>query len=256
MKRLFVIAISTLLLVPVLAGCRFSIDVNGVSIGPGTRYDVNDTKELDAQGASGVKIVTVSDDVVVKSGGGRVLAELVGECRSTTKPVWLDARAEGGSIVIEVKYPLGITNSNTMLTVTIPEGFVGDFEAGTVSGDVEAQGLPFRLGAVNLHTISGNIDFGADACTRVRAGSTSGEVTLDKLACETDVSTVSGGVDVSVPQEAAFSVDFGSVSGDFTSTHAGISVDRADGGFAADANGGGALLKVNTTSGDLRLNGR
>lgn len=271
MKRLIPAVICIFALALALSGCGISVGLGGL----GTRYDVNEEKELDAAGAGSVKIATVSDDIIVRSGGDKVLARLTGECRSTSKPVWLDARRSGDSIIIEVEYPIGITNCNTMLEVTIPEGFAGDFEAGTVSGDVEADGLPFKLGDVNAHTISGAIRFSTASCSRVKAETTSGVITLSKLACEVEAhsvsgnieldydvfaaskaGTISGGVEVTLPQEAAFRVQFDSVSGNFSSTHSGVDVSHADGGFSADANGGGELLEVDTTSGGFRLAGK
>lgn len=271
MKRLIPAVICIVALALALSGCGISVGLGGL----GTRYDVNEEKELDAAGARSIKISTVSDDIIVRSGGDKVLARLTGECRTTSKPVWLDARRSGDDVVIEVEYPIGITNCNTMLEVTIPEGFAGDFEAGAVSGDVEADGLPFKLGEVYVHTISGAIRFSTVTSTRVKAETTSGGITLSRLACETDAHSisgnieldydtfaaskagaVSGGVEVTLPQEAAFRVQFDSVSGNFSSTHAGVDVNHADGGFTADANGGGELLKVNTTSGGFRLAGK
>lgn len=276
MKKFLAAALCALLLVPVLAGCGLSVRLGGVRLtGPGTRYDVNDSAEFDTAGVESIRISAVSDDIIVKSGGEKVLAELRGECRGTSRPVWLDARREGSEIVVEVKYPSVITSSDTELTVTIPAEYAGGLKASSVSGGVEAGGLPFRLGRVELNTVSGRIGFGCESFESMKANTISGNVALSGIRAQTDVQTtsgdvsldygafaetsvrtVSGGVEASVPQGDAFSVEFGSVSGDFTSTHSAISVDRADRGFQGSANGGGQLLKVGTTSGGFVLKGK
>lgn len=276
MKKIIASILCVLLLLPILAGCGLNLRLGDIEIsGSGQRFDVNDSKELDMAGAESIRISSVSDDIVVKSGGSKVLAELKGDCYSTSKPVWLDARRDGGSIVIEVKYPGIITSDDTMLTVTIPADYAGDFSASSVSGDIDAQGLPFKLRQVTLGSVSGNIGFAADSFTKLKADTTSGGITLSGIAAETaagsisgdvsleynvfaetSVTTISGGVEASIPQNAAFKVSFGSVSGNFSSTHPGIAVDNADRSFSGSANGGDALLKVHTTSGNLRITGK
>ncbi len=259
-------------------GWRFGNLINNsgsISFGPGQTYDVNDRQELDLEGVEAISIVAVSDDPVLVAGGKKVVAELKGRCRSTGGPVSLDARKAGSTLIIEVKYPITSSVIDTTLTITIPESFAGDLQVSTTSGDVTGMGLPFRLGNVDLHTVSGDIDFNVAGWSRLVAGTVSGRVRLTGVASDTTVkttsgdvsleyaafakttvSTVSGGVKAAIPDGDGFIVDFSSTSGDFMSSHPALKISGADGGFYGAANGGNAALKVNTTSGDLDVYGK
>ncbi len=259
-------------------GWRFGNLINhsgSISIGPGQNYDVNDRQELDLEGVEAIRIVTVSDDPVLVASGTKVVAELKGRCRSTVGPVSLDARKEGSTLVVEVKYPITSSMIDTTLTISIPESFTGDLQVSTTSGDVSGNGLPFRLNNVDLHTISGDIDFNTAGWSKLVAGTVSGRVRLAGIAADTNVkttsgdvsleygvfakttvSTVSGGVKAVIPDGDGFIVDFSSTSGDFMSSHPALKINGADGGFYGAANDGSAALKVNTTSGDLDVYGK
>lgn len=242
-----------------------------VNIGPGRLYDVNDRAELDMEGVTAVEITTVSDRVTMLAGGEKAVAELKGQCRNVNGPIYMDARRNGGKVEIVVKYPRGSSNSSTSLTVTIPAGYRGDIRIKTVSGGIRAEDLPCELGRVSLDTTSGSIRLGASSFTRLNAGSVSGSIRVAGIAAETDIHTtagkveleyaaaaetrvvtVSGGVRASIPANAAFSVDFNSVTGGFRSNHPGLNVNKAGRGFTSITQGA-PLIKVNTVSGGFRI---
>jgi hypothetical protein len=237
---------------------------------------VNDHKDLDMAGVDSIAIITVSDDVTLRSGGDKAAASLVGQCRTTGMPVHLEVSRDGGALRIEVKYQatFGFNSSNTRLTVDIPSGFQGNLSISTVSGNVRAEGLPFALKDTSLNTISGDVHFSTVGFVSLKAGTTSGDVTIGNIAAkttvhtisgsialdyaeaaETNASTVSGKVKAILPAASDFSVDFGSVSGDFRSTHPNLNVSGADRGFES-VKAGAPSIKVNTTSGDFRIEGK
>jgi hypothetical protein len=248
----------------------FNIDFhNFVPIGPGTLYDVDDREELDMAGVERITIESVSDNVTVLSGGEKTVATLQGQCRSALGPVKLSASKNGSTLAIEVQYPRTISNSNTRLTVTIPESYGGDLSVKTVSGGIYSEGLPQKLGNVTLHAVSGNIRFGAQSFTEGKADTTSGGVRITGItgrttvttvsghveldytaAVATTVRTVSGSVDASIPESAAFQVDYGTVSGSFRDRK---STER---GFKGSMPGALVLFKVDTTSGDFVITGK
>jgi DUF4097 and DUF4098 domain-containing protein YvlB len=250
---------------------------NIAGLGAGKQYDINDSKELDMAGADSIVISSVSDNVTVLGGGEKVAATLKGTCNSTGGPVTLEATRSGNTINIQVKYPrsIGFNSNNTALTVTIPEQYAGDMKVSTVSGGISGESLPFKLQDVTLSTTSGGIHFSTAAYTTLKASTISGDVSLTGIQADTavnttsgqvslsygefaptTVSTVSGCVDAAIPQSASFRVDFSSVSGEFSSTHPGIAVDKADHSFSGSAAGGTALLKVNTVSGGFAISGK
>jgi hypothetical protein len=264
----------------IAAGGGGSWNVRGVNwknlgmIGPGTVYDVNDRADLDLAGVDRITIATVSDDINLQNGTG--LAELKGQCRSTNGPVKLETRKEGSRLYIEVKYPtFGSTNNSTDLTVTLPAEYNGDIDIHTVSGSINAGSMEQQLGNVNLGTISGDIDFYAKSFSSIKAGTTSGGVKLQAIAAETEVNTISGRVSLDysafaatsvntisgdvtaqLPSEVACDLKFGTVSGDFRSSYEGLGVKNASHGFEGTIGSGGELLKVNTTSGNFKLEGK
>jgi lia operon protein LiaG len=275
MKRILALILGIILLSTAFAGCGIVIRRGDIEIGGiGQIFEVNDRAEQEMSGVDKVVISTVSDDLNLKSGGDKVLAELQGQCRSVSKPVWLETHKDGSTLYIEVKYPQTISNNDTTLTVTIPVEYAGSLTMNTVSGDVQAEDLPFKLQKTTVGTVSGEINFSTASFTSLKVNSISGDVSVSGIAAETaastvsgevkldyaafaatTVGTVSGNVDAGIPTSASFKVDFNSVSGDFSSSHPGIAVDRADGGFSGSASGGTELIKVNTTSGDFKISG-
>lgn len=262
------------------AGGAFSISggpglhFGGFMFGPGQTYDVNDHKTLEMAGVNSIVIAAVSDDVTMLSGGDQIVADLVGQCRTAGTPVHLETRMNGGTLTIEVKYPIGSNSSSTRLAVTIPSGYQGSLSIATVSGGIRSEDMPFRLQQVNLNSVSGNIRFGTESFTRLGAGSVSGDVYISGITAGTTVETTSGKVELDyaetadtsvtsisgdvrayIPGSAAFSVDFGSISGTFRSSHPSLDISKASRGFTSTKEGA-PTIRVHTTSGDFRIEGK
>jgi lia operon protein LiaG len=272
MKKFLILLVCIVLLLPA-TGCGLAFSWGGhTAIGPGQTFDVNDHGAFDLQGVNNIRIVTVSDNAVVLAGGSQADATLKGQCSSTTKPEWLDARKEGDTVVFEVKYPVGTTSSSTVLTVTIPESYQGNLSVTTVSGDILAGSLPFRLQQVNLGTVSGDVQFGVASFTRLDAGTTSGEINIAGIAAPvtvhsvsgnigldytefaaTQATTVSGDVTATIPANASFKVDFGSISGGFSSNYPALSASSSKAGFSGATATGAQTIKVNTTSANFEI---
>jgi hypothetical protein len=272
MKKIFILFLCIALLLPA-AGCGWAFRI-GKAAGPGQAYDVNDHKELDMAGVDSVVITGVADDITVKAGGDKTVADLVGQCRTTGNPVHLETSTDGGALRIEVKYPGNCTFCDTKLTVTIPAGYRGGLSVTTVSGSIRAESLPFALEDVKLGTISGGIAFSTASYASLDAGTTSGRIEIGDIAAKTNAHTISGSIsldyaemanttasavsgtiEASIPGSAVFSVDFGSISGSFRSTHPSLDVTSASHGFESRKDGA-PLLKANTTSGNLRISGK
>ena len=256
-------------------GKGFHINFSNIPpIGPGELFEVNDRFDVDINGVNRIEIISISDDANISS-GPKGEATLIGQCRSVGTPKKLEVRKQGSTLVIEVKYPQSTNNSTTRFNITIPEGYDGELSVSTVSGEIFAQGLPFTLGKVSLHSISGDVDFGSASYDDLTADTTSGEITINGVAsrthvksvsgdvvldysaiAETSVSTVSGSVRAAIPDADPFIIDFGSTSGDFSSTHPGLGVNEADRGFNGSTRDGKITIKVNTTSGDFTLEGK
>lgn len=114
----------------------------------------------------------------------------------------------------------------------------------SVSGDLETDFL--TADSAELTTVSGKIDLDG-SFRQVTGGSTSGEVdlTLRKCPDRIELNTVSGNVDLELPRNAGFTLDYSTVSGDLESDFP-LTTD----GTCGDGSGS---ITINTTSGDLKI---
>jgi len=170
------------------------------------------------------------------------------------------------------------------LTVLVPDGLLdslnietasagalltgletGELSASTVSGEISANGCYVRSArlsstsgdvswsggeAIQLEgsTVSGDVWLNLEGRTEAaRLATTSGDMWLnleDEAAQSITVESVSGDVALSLPYGLGFSLDYGTVSGDFSD---GLGLE--DGVY----NGGGCKIEVDTVSGSLEI---
>lgn len=128
--------------------------------------------------------------------------------------------------------------------------------ASTVSGDVRVSGTTLE---VRASTVSGDARVeDVRAQDRVRVTSVSGDVTarLATLAQGTDMElkSVSGDIELSLPQSAGFTLSMSTVSGDLSSDFPLSMQGRFNRRrINASVNNGGSDLTVSTVSGDVRI---
>lgn len=127
-------------------------------------------------------------------------------------------------------------------------------DASTVSGDIELDNISGNATASNT---SGNID-GDNIGSVSDAQTVSGDIKLkiNSLPADAEISSVSGGIQLSYPSNIQASVDLGALSGDVHIGNAGAvnySVKK-DNKTTAALNDGGKSLSVHTTSGDISIN--
>lgn len=118
----------------------------------------------------------------------------------------------------------------------------------SVSGDLETDFITADSAEVN--TVSGKIDLDG-SFRQVTGGSTSGEVDLALRKCpeKLDLVTVSGDVELKLPQNAGFTLDYSTVSGDLDSDFP-LTAERNGGHIYGDGSG---RITIDTTSGDLTI---
>lgn len=117
-------------------------------------------------------------------------------------------------------------------------------------------------GTINFETLNGGIIV-SDAAGDVRGRTTNGGVNV-KLSggswkgAGLDVETRNGGVHLTMAGNYAARIETGTVNGGFRSDIAALDVDRGERNRAVrlntDLNGGGALVRVVTTNGGVRIN--
>ena len=123
-----------------------------------------------------------------------------------------------------------------------------EIEIETVSGNIhiDAEAIP----SLTIETVSGRMNITADTIEELDIETTSGSVLLDcsEGIEKMDISAVSGEVDLSLPENSAFTVRFDTVSGKLTST-----LPFTQDGDAYHVNGGGNGYKIDTVSGDVTI---
>ena len=124
--------------------------------------------------------------------------------------------------------------------LTVKESLIFD----SVSGDLETDFITADRAEVN--TVSGKIDLDG-SFHQVTGGSTSGEVDLALRKCpdKIELTTVSGDVDLELPRNAGFTLDYSTVSGDLESDFP-LTAGRTYGD-------GSGSITIDTTSGDLKI---
>lgn len=121
-------------------------------------------------------------------------------------------------------------------------------EISSTSGKVDIDGN--ISGEISVDTVSGDLNVNSD-CRKLNADSISGKIsaTLGNSISQTDASTVSGNISLSLPENInGFSADYSSVSGNFSCDFEGISNDNS-----FKYKNTGAEFNFDTVSGEMRI---
>jgi DUF4097 and DUF4098 domain-containing protein YvlB len=176
-----------------------------------------------SSGSGSLKIGDIGDKVEASSGSGSI------EIQAANGGVY--AKTGSGSIrAYSVSGPF--TSSSGSGSVELEQVGPGDVEVETGSGSIEVEGV---RGALSADTGSGGI----------RAeGSMEGEW---------DLHSSSGPVVVRLPSDARFQLDAKSSSGSIESDHPVTVHGLTKKHLQGEVRGGGALLKIRTSSGSIRI---
>lgn len=133
----------------------------------------------------------------------------------------------------------------------------GSMDIVSTSGDIEISKTP---GDITIRSTSGNVGI-MDADGTLDIGSTSGDVTIDMASADIAPVTVgitSGNLRLYMYENTAFDFDAKTTSGNISSDIEIAISGKLGKSFVGDnvsgsANGGGALVRLNTTSGNIRI---
>ncbi len=159
-----------------------------------------------------------------------------------------------------VHFGFGFRDYSKDLTVTVPKNWTAhEVEINAVSANVDISDL--TIGEVNLNSVSGVVALSNCVVESCSAETVSGDVkfsgSLGKLECdavsadctivtdrvprEISLESVSGDIDLTLPENAGFTVDMDSISGDFDSdfavTKQGRTYSYGDGSCKIDLSG-------------------
>lgn len=206
--------------------------------GPGERA-VSEEKTVSAAGVQFLEVSTVSTDVRWhETEDARIRVRLSG-VGGPSSPV-LSVVEREGALDVEVRYrprfPLIHPGPDrTTLDVYAPRTAWKEVKIQTVSGDAELADL--QVERFTYRTVSGNLN-----------------ARLEGPVGETRLSTTSGDLELDLPDDARFSLEATTTSGNlscaFPLTVSGAEHRRR---LAGTVGGGGASLQARTVSGDVRL---
>jgi len=136
------------------------------------------------------------------------------------------------------------------LKVTIPYSYadrISEINVDVVSADCTITGL--KTDEVNLNSVSGTVDI-YGTFTDVDIDTVSGWVNIGSEKCPEDleIGTTSGSIYLTLPENSAFSLEFNTVSGDF-STDLPFTVAGSKYIYGT----GGGNFEIDTISGDLSI---
>ncbi len=243
--------------------------------GVGRTVAVDDSVHQDLAGIERIVIKSVATDPEISTAGTQLEATLKGTCRTFSDPVDLVAETSGSTLTVRLKYPTGgITGETLEYRILIPETYAGDLSVETVSADVALEDPPIRFTVKDLSasTVSGAIRVSGIPAVSYAFSTISGRIALDGATGAVDATTVSGDIDATLaesvavraetvsggttlilPSDAAFSVDFETVSGSFSSDFSLSLVKQTRTETKGAVGSGGPELKVESVSGRLAL---
>lgn len=267
MKRLFILLFTALSTSSLLSSCVTNV----------VDETVEKVSVQDATAFTALKVNRSSDNISV-AGWSRdsIIA-------TATLSIWANSSDEAQQISQDLKFNWAtgsttaelIVTSNEAdqelarlqeMTISAPSRFELNLE--TNSGDIKATNM---FGDLNLTTGSGSIT--ADTKGKIIASTSSGDinaicgqgasldlgsgdVALDVTSSEFDdvtVATSSGDVSLRLADSARVSFDLSTSSGDIDINYGGTSTVTGNGYLRIDVNGGGKLITIETSSGNIKV---
>lgn len=211
-------------------------------------------------GVTGLSVRATGDVVVTGEGTGsvtgtatlKVRARTVEEAQRYADEMKLVPRYSGKTLYLEFTRPSSVPASISVLpsfVLNVPED--SDLEVRTVSGDIEVKGVRGRL---DLDSVSGDV-FVDENPLRVDVNMVSGdfEGVLGSDMDELFVKTVSGDIEIEVPEGMGGTVQARTVSGSISDSGEGLNITKSPGRRQASGSIGAGRTKidVDTVSGDV-----
>ncbi|MDY6878048.1 MAG: DUF4097 family beta strand repeat-containing protein [Chloroflexota bacterium] len=166
----------------------------------------------------------------------------------------LTARSSSGRVQVEgVALDGGLDLENTSGDVTAVIVRATSCRLASVSGDLTLDG---GSGPLNLRTYAGAIEVRNGTEAELMLGTTSGEIRFSGSLDTQEghrVESTSGDVRLVLPADTAFDLDIKTDSGDIQTDFAVTMTDFDRKHVTGEVNGGGPLLQINTSSGDIAL---
>lgn len=205
--------------------------------------------DLSTEGLSGAQTLhTTSGDISVRGARGAVTASTVSGDVRCVDGVRADVHTTSGDVHVEGAGALSIETTSGDVEVL---GARESVRMHSSSGDLEADAAP---GGLDAESTSGTVRV-QHAARQVHASTASGEVDLGLAAPigGVDASTVSGSVHCALPAGSGGMLELQTVSGDLSCDAPIRILDQSRNRLSARIGGGGPVLRLKTTSGDIHV---
>ncbi|MBN2285747.1 MAG: DUF4097 family beta strand repeat protein [Tissierellales bacterium] len=272
--KLLILFVIVLSLSVFSTGCMWSL--NPLSQITSKTYTIDEERSFSSENFENIDVsASVKELHVIKSNNQEIQISLKGSIKSNYKP-GLVVEATGRSVAIRTQDRL-MTNMNEsknslVMTIHLPENYSGSLDVGTVSGDIDISS--FSLNNLSLSTVSGDIHAADMVARSLKISSVSGSIKAESVKGVTGrfsttsgkilagvepfagglhIASVSGDVDLQLPENADCGLEFSTVSGKFENGN-GFIVDKIVNQNVKALKGSGKnSIKVVTTSGNLDI---
>lgn len=211
-----------------------------ISVPQGAQADIKTTSgDIVIDGLNGaVALATVSGDVRAEAlHGGLSVSTTSGDVRLNDLAGTLNATTISGDVHLGDGQVEGATINSTSGAVEIA-GVGGQLQIGTVSGDITVRDA--HNGQLSLATTSGSIEYEGDLAS----------------SGNNEINTISGDVQLQLPDDSSFRLDASSVSGEVNTSFQLSEAENGRNSLKGVVGSGAATLTVGTTSGEITIESR
>lgn len=278
MKK-FIISLAIIMAASFLIAFTVLYATGGVKVVNVSSSQIKTQEYFNAVDVNSIVIDVVDTDVnIIPATGNEIGIDFYGNVTSNLsagKPE-LVTELKNGVLSINIEYPktitIGLVNlSHLYLDVYVPEDFSTDMKVTTVSGNLGIE--KFNIEDFYFKSISGHIKADSLSTRSLKLQTTSGKVNLSDVEGDIDINTVSGGVtaglksfndnlkvktisgevNLSLPDDSEFGFKLGSVSGrivnEFSSKITFADGSKLEGSVGKDS----FNIDVNTVSGSIKI---
>lgn len=228
-------------------------------------FSHDNTYEVDPDGIDQLSVDWVSGDIRIQAyDGDQILIQE--SCKTDIDDeTCLRYRVKNGSLDITCCrektglsfHFLGGKKLTKKLVIKVPRALAGDLkelDADVVSSDLTVSGLTVR--ELTADSVSGDVTLNRCSIAVLETDTVSGDILLSLLTCPKtfDGDTTSGSIDLKLPEDSSFDLEFDTVSGE--ASIAGFDarcLEKEDGYEEYRVGEGGSELSIGTTSGDLTV---
>ena len=198
-------------------------------------------------------IKTASGEIDVSGVGGAVsLNSVSGDVRASDLTGGLTVGTSSGEVTLhDIDGKLAVSTISG--DVQLEDGKVDNVSVSTTSGEVKLQGV---AGPLNLDSISGDITVSDAQDGQLTISTTSGGVEYDgglARGGSNTVNSISGDVELQLPEDSGFRLDASTVSGDLDSDFDLQGGEQGRRALSGVAGTGDTTLKIDTTSGSIHI---